>query len=168
MKMSLLKRVAAVLVLSLLFIQPSDAKKDKLPPFKPQFGPWVTNVTETSFTVLWTTEYDALVSLEVAPGDDGSEFESDQRASFVESVAGRRITGRYHSITATGLEPGRTYRYRLVGQNVEDDSNAYGTTYGVNMGSKEPSRRSIFWSIRLMSTRTFAVSRWLTTCIMTW
>ena len=129
--MSLFKRLAVALVLSLLFIQPSEAKKDKLPPFKPQFGPWVTNVTETSFTVLWTTEYDALVSLEVAPGDDGSEFESDQRASFVESVAGRRITGRYHSITATGLEPGRAYRYRLVGQNVEDDSNAYGTTYGV-------------------------------------
>lgn len=129
--MNLFKRLAVALVLSLLFIQPSGAKKDKLPPFKPQFGPWVTNVTETSFTVLWTTEYDALVSLEVAPGDDGSEFESAERTSFVESVAGRRVTGRYHRITATGLEPGRVYRYRIVGQNVEDDSSAYGTTYGV-------------------------------------
>lgn len=99
------------------------------PPFKIQYGPWVTNVDETSFTVLWTTEIDAMVKVEIAP-DDGSAFEAYPRQHFYESVAGRRLCGKKHAVKITGLEPGTSYRYRIIGKNVSDGSNPYAIVYG--------------------------------------
>ena len=121
--------IAASLFLMMALPVWSSAAKKNAPKFEIQYGPWLVNVTETSFTVEWTTSLDALVSVEVAP-DDGSAFESAERRSFYESVAGRRVTGKYHSITVTGLEPGHSYRYRIVGKVVADDSNAYSIAYG--------------------------------------
>ena len=81
------KTALATIVLLGLSVSVSAAKKAKLPPFEPKFGPWIANVTQTSFTVLFTTEYDALVSLEVAPGDDGSEVESEWLKRAVQDPA---------------------------------------------------------------------------------
>lgn len=99
------------------------------PKFTIQYGPWVTNVDGTSFTVLWTTETDAMVRVEIAP-DDGSAFEATARQCFYESVAGRRLCGKKHAVKVSGLEPGQTYRYRIVGKNISDGSNPYAIVYG--------------------------------------
>lgn len=95
---------------------------------KIQYGPWVTNVSETEFTVLWVTEECSLCWVETAP-DDGTSFYAVERPVFVETVAGRNIQSRYHSVRITGLEPGHSYRYRIFGKNVVDTRNAYAIQY---------------------------------------
>ena len=93
------------------------------------YGPWVSNISETGFTVLWVTEKPSLDYVEVAP-DDGSAFEKTERPQYYETAYGRRVSGRYHSVRVDGLAPGTTYRYRIVGQVVKDDSGPYRFHYG--------------------------------------
>lgn len=93
------------------------------------YGPWVHNVTETSFTVLWVTAERSLDYVEVIP-DDGTAFESCERERYYQSCAGRRIFTRFHSVTIDSLQPGTLYRYRIMGKVVEDSSSPYRVSYG--------------------------------------
>lgn len=94
-----------------------------------QYGPWIQNMTEDGFTVVFRTAQPTLAYVEVAP-DDGSSFYNLDRPRFYETVAGRRLSGTMHRIRISGLEPGKAYRYRVHGKPVIDDSNAYGTVWG--------------------------------------
>jgi hypothetical protein len=94
-----------------------------------QYGPWIQNVTETGFTVIFKTPAPTLAYVEVAP-DDGASFYNVERPRFYETVAGRRVSGTMHRIRISGLEPGKAYRYRVHGRQVIDDSSAYGTVWG--------------------------------------
>lgn len=102
-----------------------------------QYGPWIQNVTETGFTVVFKTNEPTLAYVEVSP-EDGSSFYNRQRPSFYETVAGRRLSGTMHKIKVTGLKPGTSYLYRISGRKVIDDSSPYGTTWGPdrNMGKE--------------------------------
>lgn len=91
-------------------------------------GPWVTDLDETSITVMFTTEQDALTWVELAP-DDGTDFYAMERPRYYQTVAGRRTTGTLHKVRIEGLQPGTAYRYRVCGKFVLDDSDAYGTRY---------------------------------------
>lgn len=93
------------------------------------YGPWIQNVTETEFTVMWTTEGKSLSWVEVAP-DDGTPFEAAVRPRFYQTSAGKRYTGTFHKVRIDGLEPGSSYRYRILGKEVVDDSDPYGSIYG--------------------------------------
>ncbi|MBR4775762.1 MAG: metallophosphoesterase [Bacteroidales bacterium] len=93
------------------------------------YGPWVSNVSETGFTVLWVTEKPSLDFVVVAP-DDGSAFEKQNRPKYYQEAYGRRVSGRFHSVRIDGLEPGTSYRYRVVGQVIKDDSSPYRISYG--------------------------------------
>ena len=93
------------------------------------YGPWVHNVSETGFTLMWVGESPSLDYVEVAP-DDGTAFESCERARYYESSFGKRLTEPFHHVRIEGLQPGTRYRYRITGKVVKDDSNAYRTTYG--------------------------------------
>lgn len=94
------------------------------------YGPWVTNVTETGFTVLWVTEKPSLDYVEIAPAD-GSAFDGQTRKKFYQTSHGRRTAGTYHCVRIDSLKPGTEYRYRIVGKVVEDDSNIYRINYGL-------------------------------------
>ena len=94
-----------------------------------QYGPWVTNVTEDSFTVLWTTHDSCLSWVELAP-DNGNTWYQDEYPSFYETVAGRKMYGKFHSVTVTGLQKATSYRYRIVGKPIVDDSDPYAISYG--------------------------------------
>ena len=94
-----------------------------------KYGPWVQNVSETGFTVMWTSTHKNLAYVEVAP-DDGTPFELCQRPRFYNLVAGRRVADSLHTVSITGLEPGKAYRYRIYAKVVENDESAYGTDYG--------------------------------------
>ena len=61
---------------------------------KPSFhcGPWVTNVSETGFTVVWTTPEKTFCRVEVAP-DDGTPWALKDRSGFYQVVSGRRQAG---------------------------------------------------------------------------
>lgn len=93
------------------------------------YGPWVCNVTENGFTVLWVTEKPSLDYVEIAPAD-GSSFDGQYREKFYQTSHGRRTTGTYHCVRIDSLKPGTEYRYRIVGKVVEDNSNIYRINYG--------------------------------------
>lgn len=92
-------------------------------------GPWVTNVGEDGFNVLWTSSFRTLSWVEVAP-DDGSDFDSMERPVFYQVISGRRVIDTFHDVRVSGLKPGVKYRYRIMSMAVLDDESAYGTKYG--------------------------------------
>ena len=118
------KYLIAVFVVSALSVSGVGARS-----FDIVYGPWIQNVTESELTLMWTTEGKSLSWVEVAP-DDGTPFEAAQRPRFYQTVAGKRFTGTFHCVKIGGLEPGVTYRYRIVGKEVVDDSDPYGSIYG--------------------------------------
>ncbi len=84
-----------------------------------QAGPWISDMSENRMTVLWTSE---------VPGTAFVELEDGR--TFYDTFAGRRIFRRLHSITVDGLQPGQVVRYRLHGENIEDDTNARDPKFG--------------------------------------
>ena len=118
------KYLIAVIVLSALSVYGVGARG-----FDIVCGPWIQNVTGSEFTLMWKTEVKSLSWVEVAP-DDGTPFEAAQRPRFYQTIAGKRFTGTFHCVTVDGLEPGKTYRYRILGKEVADDSDPYGSIYG--------------------------------------
>lgn len=98
-------------------------------------GPWISDVTQTSFTVNWVTE-GATLSWVEAGVDDGRVFYSSKKQKYYQTVAGKRVTGCKHSVKVTGLQPGTQYVYRICGKRIADDNNAYFMKYGSEKASK--------------------------------
>ena len=98
-------------------------------------GPWISDVTQTSFTVNWVTE-GATLSWVEAGVDDGRVFYSSKKRKYYQTVAGKRVTGCKHSVKVTGLQPGTQYVYRICGKRIADDNNAYFMKYGSEKASK--------------------------------
>lgn len=94
-----------------------------------KYGPWVQNVSETGFTVMWKSSVKNFAWVEIAP-DDGTPFEMYDRQRFYNVIAGRRIAGEFHSVNIKGLEPGKSYRYRIYAAVVDNDDSAYAVDYG--------------------------------------
>lgn len=94
-----------------------------------EFGPWVTNVDDGGFNVLWTSSFRTLSWVEVAP-EDGTDFDSCERPRFYQTVSGRRVIDTFHNVRVSGLEPGTRYRYRVMSKVVLNDDSAYHTDYG--------------------------------------
>ena len=68
-------------------------------------GPYLQDVTDTSFTVIWTTNMDAVGWIEVAP-DDGTHFYNTERKAYYDKRGmGRKPIGKMHKVTVSGLEP---------------------------------------------------------------
>ena len=80
-------------------------------------GPYLQAVGEREFTVVWTTDADAVAWVEVAP-DDGTHFYSCSRTKYCQTRLGRRNVGTLHTVRVTGLEPATTYRYRILYQGI--------------------------------------------------
>ena len=118
-------KLRVFLIAVVAFLTASSAKASNL-----LYGPWVTNVTETGFTVLWVTEKPSLDYVEIAPAD-GSSFDGQSREKYYQVSHGRRTAGTYHCVRIDSLMPGTEYRYRIVGKVVEDDSNIYRINYGL-------------------------------------
>lgn len=84
-----------------------------------EVGPWITNVSDRSATILWTT---------TTPGKAWVELEDGTK--IWETFAGRRIFGRSHTIKVNGLQPGQIVRYRVGGQFLTNDSNPRDPEFG--------------------------------------
>lgn len=106
--------------------------------------PYLQHVTETSFTVIWTTNMDAVSWVEIAP-DDGTHFYNEERPKYYDLRGlGRRPIGRLHKVRVTGLEPGTTYRYRIMMQGVLNADNrksiVYTEGYGMDILHHKPTK----------------------------
>ena len=97
-------------------------------------GPYLQNVTEDGFTVIWTTTTDAAAWVETAP-DDGTHFYAVERPKYYDSHLGRRRLGILHRVRGGGREPGKTYRYRIMQQAVLSDEGNKRVVLGEGYGS---------------------------------
>lgn len=141
-----MKKILSVLLLALAFsfsLAAVDAINVKA-------GPWVTNVSETGFNVVWTTENKCISFVELAP-DDGTAFNSCERPRYYQTVSGRAFAGTVHNVRINGLKPGTSYRYRMFMTEVKDDSKAYDVQYGRTLRTTSP-----YWED--FSVRTFDLS----------
>lgn len=100
-----------------------------LPGVEIETGPYLQAVTETGFTVVWTSDTDAVAWVEIAP-DDGSDFYAAERPRYYHSEHGKRIIGRLHRVPVTGLEPGTRYRYRIFTQGILENNGNSGVLPG--------------------------------------
>lgn len=81
-------------------------------------GPYVQCISETGFTVIWTTDVDAIAWVEVAP-NDGTHFYNAERDKYYDARGnGVFPIGKIHKVVVEGLEPGTTYRYRIMNKGV--------------------------------------------------
>lgn len=80
-------------------------------------GPVLQNVTETSFSVVWATDKNAVAWVEIAP-DDGTHFYAFERPKYFQTVLGRKCIGKNHCVTVPNLEKATSYRYRIYTQEV--------------------------------------------------
>ena len=94
-----------------------------------KYGPWVTNVSETGFDVVWVTPDVSLAAVAVFP-DDGTSYYAQVRPRFYETVVGRRVARNYHRIHVDGLQPGTDYRYRIFGKEQLSIDPSYALNYG--------------------------------------
>lgn len=124
----LMKKTTFIAMLLLL-----SAAAAAQPVAKVACGPYLQAVGEREFTVVWTTDNDAVAWVEVAP-DDGTHFYGADRPRFWQSRNGRRTVGRLHSVRVTGLEPGTTYRYRIMQRGAESPG-GYAMKYSRPTGS---------------------------------
>lgn len=94
------------------------AGAQKFKPAEVLCGPYVQCVTQTGFTITWTTDIDAVGWVEVAP-DDGTHFYNKARDKYYDRRGfGVMPVGRIHKVEVDGLEPGCRYRYRIMTKGV--------------------------------------------------
>lgn len=97
-------------------------------------GPYIQNVTDTSFTVIWTTDIDAVSWVELAP-DDGTNWNNCERKKYYDRRGfGRRPITKIHHVTVKGLAPATRYRYRVMMEGVVAQYNRAGITFTPGYG----------------------------------
>jgi len=87
---------------------------------KVKYGPWITNLGEKEFTVLWQTEAKSLSYITVAPVENPQEL-----TKHYQLVNGRCPSSTFHSVRVTGLKPGVRYEVKIYGREVVKDDSAY-------------------------------------------
>ena len=106
------------LLLGALLLTAAALAQTAVPPtVRIAHGPYVLNVTEDGFTVVWDAKADAIGWVELAPMD-GSHFYSAERPRYYDSHLGLCRVGRMHRVRIEGLQPGTTYRYRIMQRGI--------------------------------------------------
>lgn len=101
-----------LLLLAIAFVATATAQEQKKSVAITE-GPYLQAVGESEFTVVWKTDQDAVSWVEIAP-DDGTHFYNRERPKFYQTRYGRKVVGNLHTVRVSGLEPGTTYRYRII------------------------------------------------------
>ncbi|MFA5752884.1 MAG: metallophosphoesterase [Bacteroidales bacterium] len=84
-----------------------------------KIGPWVTNVSETSVTIIWISN---------SPGMGYVELEDGER--LYDMYAGRRNIDNLHTVSIKNLAKGSTLRYRVGGELLSTFDDPYYPVFG--------------------------------------
>lgn len=94
------------------------------------YGPYIQAVTKETVTIVWATDKTAISWVETAPHDK-SHFYGEERPKFFQTVLGRKLPTKYHSITIPNPNTnGKTgFRYRAYSQEITSNKGGR-TMYG--------------------------------------
>ncbi len=133
-----MKKLLSILFATLAF---AATAAEKAPTLKIAQGPYLQAVSDEGFTVVWTTNLDAVAWVEIAP-DDQTHFYGEPRPRTYQSRAGKCLVGKHHSVRISGLQPATKYRYRIMQQSVLGNEGAkrvlYGEGYGQDILRQKP------------------------------
>ncbi|MCF3109143.1 metallophosphoesterase [Niabella sp. CC-SYL272] len=80
-------------------------------------GPYLQAMTDSSVSIIWTTNKPATAWVELAPDDD-SHFYQKERPKYFSAANGLKKVGTVHRVTLTDLTADTHYRYRVYSQEV--------------------------------------------------
>lgn len=83
------------------------------------FGPWITDMGENGFSVLWTSDNESIGWVQL---EDGTRV--------YDEFAGRRMPGRFHSVRLNGLEEGERVSYSVGIREIINHTNPRRPVYG--------------------------------------
>jgi hypothetical protein len=121
----MLKKIGlSILVLTIVFLIFSGrifGQEEKDEALAIIHGPYVQNVTENSATIMWFTNKKCVSKIEYGTGDNFRTF--PQWGSLLQTAVSSRhglidAFTTAHSITVSGLEPGKVHRYRVVSKEI--------------------------------------------------
>lgn len=94
------------------------------------YGPYVQAVTKETVTIVWGTDKTAISWVETAPNDK-MHFYAEERPKFFQTVLGRKLPTKYHSITIPNPNTNGKVGFRYRAYSQEITSNKSGRTmYG--------------------------------------
>jgi hypothetical protein len=113
--------IFALAIVSLIFSGGILGQEEKNEALTIIHGPYVQNVTENSATIMWFTNKKCVSKIEYGTGDNFRTF--PQWGSLLQTAVSSRhgLIDAYttsHSITVSGLEPGKAHRYRVVSKEI--------------------------------------------------
>ena len=114
-----------VIALALMLVVATSALAIKI-----TYGPYIQAVTKDSVTIVWGTDATAISWVETAP-DDKMHFYAEERPKFYQTVLGRKLPTKLHSITIPNPNTdGKTaFRYRAFSQEITSNKGGK-TMYG--------------------------------------
>ena len=94
------------------------------------YGPYVQAVTKETVTIVWATDKTAISWVETAPGDK-MHFYAEERPKFFQTVLGRKLPTKLHTITIPNpnTDGNTEFRYRAFSQEVTSNKGGR-TMYG--------------------------------------
>ena len=138
MQSGLIRTSILAFVLYLFFVTPSSAQDAT--PLKITHLPYIQALTDTSVSIIWTTNKPAVAWVELAP-DDSTHFYLEERPRTFASDYGFKKVGTVHQVDLSGLAPGTRYRYRVYSQEVLKHEGAYveyGRIVATNVYRQQP------------------------------
>ena len=113
-----MRRLISFVLISTLCLMSLETSAQKAGKASVTCGPYLQSVTDTGFTVVWTTDVESVAWVELAP-DDGTHFYNKERDKYYDDRGnGVLPIGKIHKIVVDDLEPGTTYRYRIMSKGV--------------------------------------------------
>ena len=94
------------------------------------YGPYVQAVTDKTVTIVWATDKTAISWVETAPNDK-THFYAFERPKFFQTVLGRKVPTKLHSITIPNpnADGNAAFRYRAFSQEITSNKGGR-TMYG--------------------------------------
>ncbi len=108
------------------------------------YGPYIQAVTEKTVTIVWATDKTCISWVETAPNDK-THFYAFERPKFFQTVLGRKVPTKLHSITIPNpnTDGNSTFRYRAYSQEITSNKGGR-TMYGRVASTRIFAYRHIF------------------------